>query len=166
MPAPPEGGLVPTYEYACTECGDQSEVVQKFSDDPLTVCGLCGGRLRKVFSPVGIVFKGAGFYRTDSRAAAKEPAEAGAGQKANGSEAATKTSGDSKSGETQAAGAKGGASGNGSSPGSGSGSGSGASSGSGSTSGSGSSGGSSSGGSSSGSGGSSSGGRSSSTKVA
>lgn len=61
---------MPTYQYACTECGDQSEVVQRFSDDPLTVCGTCGGRLRKVFSPVGIVFKGSGFYRTDSRAGA------------------------------------------------------------------------------------------------
>jgi putative FmdB family regulatory protein len=58
---------VPTYEYACTECGDRLEVVQRFSDDPLTVCEACGGRLRKVFSPVGIVFKGSGFYRTDSR---------------------------------------------------------------------------------------------------
>jgi putative FmdB family regulatory protein len=58
---------VPTYEYACTECGDRLEVVQRFSDDPLSVCGVCGGRLRKVFSPVGIVFKGSGFYRTDSR---------------------------------------------------------------------------------------------------
>ena len=61
---------MPTYQYACTECGDQTEIVQRFSDDPLTVCGACGGRLRKVFSPVGIVFKGSGFYRTDSRAGA------------------------------------------------------------------------------------------------
>jgi putative FmdB family regulatory protein len=58
---------VPTYQYTCTECGSQLEAVQKFSDDPLTVCDNCGGRLRKVFSPVGIVFKGSGFYRTDSR---------------------------------------------------------------------------------------------------
>jgi putative FmdB family regulatory protein len=58
---------VPTYLYACTDCGDRSEVVQKFTDDPLTVCSACGGKLRKVFSPVGIVFKGSGFYRTDSR---------------------------------------------------------------------------------------------------
>jgi putative FmdB family regulatory protein len=58
---------VPTYQYACTECGEQTEMVQKFSDAPLTVCPACGGRLRKVFSPVGIVFKGSGFYRTDSR---------------------------------------------------------------------------------------------------
>jgi putative FmdB family regulatory protein len=58
---------VPTYQYTCTECGEPVEVVQKFTDEPLTVCAVCGGRLRKVFSPVGIVFKGSGFYRTDSR---------------------------------------------------------------------------------------------------
>jgi len=58
---------VPTYQYTCTECGEPVEVVQKFTDEPLTVCTACGGRLRKVFSPVGIVFKGSGFYRTDSR---------------------------------------------------------------------------------------------------
>ena len=80
---------MPTYQYACTECGEQSEVIQKFSDDPLTVCSACGGRLRKVFSPVGIVFKGSGFYRTDSRASAN-------GSKQNGSGGAAETSGDSK----------------------------------------------------------------------
>jgi putative FmdB family regulatory protein len=58
---------VPTYQYRCQECGEDLEVVQKFSDDPLTVCPACQGSLRKVFSPVGIVFKGSGFYRTDSR---------------------------------------------------------------------------------------------------
>jgi putative FmdB family regulatory protein len=58
---------VPTYQYTCTECGEPVEAVQKFTDAPLTVCSACGGRLRKVFSPVGIVFKGSGFYRTDSR---------------------------------------------------------------------------------------------------
>ena len=58
---------MPTYQYVCTECGGQLEAVQKFTDDPLTVHDACGGRLRKVFSPVGIVFKGSGFYRTDSR---------------------------------------------------------------------------------------------------
>jgi putative FmdB family regulatory protein len=73
---------VPTYQYACTECGEQIEMVQKFSDDPLTVCPVCGGRLRKVFSPVGIVFKGSGFYRTDSRAG--NGALAGAKDKQNG----------------------------------------------------------------------------------
>jgi len=58
---------VPTYQYACTACSEQLEVVQKFTDDPLTECPSCKGRLRKVFSPVGIVFKGSGFYRTDNR---------------------------------------------------------------------------------------------------
>ena len=67
---------MPTYEYACTECGDRTEVVQSISDAPLTTCTVCGGRLRKVFSPVGIVFKGSGFYRTDSRG---KPAKADAG---------------------------------------------------------------------------------------
>ena len=58
---------MPTYQYACTECGEHLEVVQKFSDEPLTVCPACQGRLRKVFSAVGVVFKGSGFYKTDSR---------------------------------------------------------------------------------------------------
>ena len=58
---------MPTYQYTCTDCGEPVEAVQKFTDEPLTVCAACGGRLRKVFSPVGIVFKGSGFYRTDSR---------------------------------------------------------------------------------------------------
>jgi len=67
---------VPTYQYTCTECGEPLEAVQKFTDAPLTVCPACGGRLRKVFSAVGIVFKGSGFYRTDSRngSRAAEPA--------------------------------------------------------------------------------------------
>jgi putative FmdB family regulatory protein len=58
---------VPTYQYACTACDERLEVVQKFTDDSLTTCEECGGPLRKVYSPVGIVFKGSGFYRTDSR---------------------------------------------------------------------------------------------------
>jgi putative FmdB family regulatory protein len=73
---------MPTYEYACTECGARTEVVQSISDPPLTTCTVCGGPLRKVFSPVGIVFKGSGFYRTDSRG---KPAKAdgAAGDKAD-----------------------------------------------------------------------------------
>jgi putative FmdB family regulatory protein len=67
---------VPTYQYTCTDCGEPIEVVQKFTDDPLSVCAACGGRLRKVFSPVGIVFKGSGFYRTDSRNGSSSPAAA------------------------------------------------------------------------------------------
>jgi putative FmdB family regulatory protein len=58
---------VPTYQYACTECGEQLEAVQSFSDPALTECPACRGRLRKVFNSVGIVFKGSGFYRNDSR---------------------------------------------------------------------------------------------------
>ena len=85
-----EGGSVPTYQYTCTECGEPLEAVQKFSDDPLTVCPACGGRLRKVFSAVGIVFKGSGFYRNDSR---KAEVSAGAAAKANGSESASGDSG-------------------------------------------------------------------------
>jgi putative FmdB family regulatory protein len=61
---------VPTYQYACTDCDHRFDAVQSFSDPSLTVCPECGGKLRKVFSSVGIVFKGSGFYRTDSRASA------------------------------------------------------------------------------------------------
>ena len=60
---------MPTYQYRCTECGRDLEVVQKFSDASLTECPTCAGQLRKVFNAVGVVFKGSGFYRTDSRAA-------------------------------------------------------------------------------------------------
>jgi len=63
---------VPTYQYACTACGEQLEAVQAFTDAPLTDCPACGGRLRKVFSAVGVVFKGSGFYKTDSRSASKD----------------------------------------------------------------------------------------------
>ena len=58
---------MPTYQYACTACGHDLEAVQSFSDDPLTECPECGGALRKVFGNVGVVFKGSGFYRNDSR---------------------------------------------------------------------------------------------------
>ena len=66
---------MPVYQYACTECGEQLEARQSFTDESLTVCPSCGGRLRKVLSAVGVVFKGSGFYRTDSR---KEVAAASA----------------------------------------------------------------------------------------
>ena len=58
---------MPTYEYRCKECGEELEVVQAFTDDPLTECPACGGPLRKVFGNIGITFKGSGFYKTDSR---------------------------------------------------------------------------------------------------
>jgi putative FmdB family regulatory protein len=63
---------MPTYEYACTSCGEHVEVVQSFRDDPLTTCPACGGALRKVFGSIGVVFKGSGFYKTDSRTSAKK----------------------------------------------------------------------------------------------
>jgi putative FmdB family regulatory protein len=63
--------FVPTYSYACTECGNRFDAVQAFSDAALTTCPECSGRLRKLFGNVGVVFKGSGFYRTDSREPAK-----------------------------------------------------------------------------------------------
>lgn len=76
---------MPTYQYACTSCGHRLEVVQSFSDAALTECPVCSGALRKVFSPVGVVFKGSGFYRTDSRATAKSPAADGKDASKDGS---------------------------------------------------------------------------------
>jgi putative FmdB family regulatory protein len=61
---------MPTYEYACSTCGEHLEVVQSFKDEPLSTCPACQGPLRKVFSPIGVVFKGSGFYKTDSRTSA------------------------------------------------------------------------------------------------
>lgn len=58
---------MPTYEYVCRDCTEHLEVVQSFRDDPLATCGKCGGTLRKVFTPAGIIFKGSGFYSTDNR---------------------------------------------------------------------------------------------------
>jgi putative FmdB family regulatory protein len=125
---------VPTYQYTCKECGEQVEVVQKFTDDPMTVCPACGGVLRKVFSPVGIVFKGSGFYRTDSRkgssgdipaakdaAKDKEPSGAGAADSKSG---ASKDSGSSGSGSSDSSSSSGSGSGSSGSGSSGSGSGS------------------------------------------
>lgn len=88
---------MPTYQYACTSCGHQLEAVQSFADEPLTECPACEGKLRKIFSSVGIVFKGSGFYRTDSRNTPSESGGKESGGKesgANGS-AAKKEGGDS-----------------------------------------------------------------------
>jgi putative FmdB family regulatory protein len=94
---------VPTYQYACTDCGDRTEVVQKFTDDSLSVCATCGGRLRKVFSPVGIVFKGSGFYRTDSRAGSATDGKPAMEKAVNGSPAAGDSGAAAKSGSGAAA---------------------------------------------------------------
>jgi putative FmdB family regulatory protein len=72
---------VPTYEYRCKDCGNDLEVVQAFTDDALTMCEVCGGRLRKLFGNVGIAFKGSGFYKNDSRG--KSTSTAANGDKAS-----------------------------------------------------------------------------------
>ena len=72
---------MPTYEYACRNCGSHLEVVQSFSDDPLTECPHCGGALRKVFGSIGITFKGSGFYKTDSRSGSSATKPSGDGTK-------------------------------------------------------------------------------------
>jgi putative FmdB family regulatory protein len=102
-----EGGDVPTYQYACTECGDRTEVVQRFSDDPLTVCTACGGNLRKVFSPVGIVFKGSGFYRTDSRSSSTVPAAKDAATAGSNGSSSDSSAGGSESGKNGSSGSSG-----------------------------------------------------------
>ncbi len=80
---------MPTYAYRCTECGYAFDAVQAFTDDALTVCPNCGGKLRKVFSPVGVTFNGSGFYRTDSRKGTGPSGSGGGGSESSG------TSGDS-----------------------------------------------------------------------
>ena len=76
---------MPTYQYVCTECGHAFDQVQKFSDDALTHCPVCDGRLRKVFNAVGVVFKGSGFYRTDSRSTSTSGAASGSSTSTSGS---------------------------------------------------------------------------------
>ncbi|MER5197004.1 FmdB family zinc ribbon protein [Streptomyces sp. NPDC002755] len=91
---------MPTYQYQCTECGEGLEAVQKFTDDALTECPNCGGRLKKVFSAVGIVFKGSGFYRNDSRGSSSSSSPASSSKSATSgsdSKPSTSSSSDSKS---------------------------------------------------------------------
>ena len=106
---------MPTYQYQCTECGNGLEAVQKFTDEALTVCPQCEGRLRKVFSAVGVVFKGSGFYRTDSRSSSSSSVGSAAasggksGGESSGSGASTaaaassSSSGSAKSGSSASA---------------------------------------------------------------
>ncbi len=75
---------MPTYQYACTECAHAFEQQQKFTDDTLTVCPRCQGRLRKLFNAVGVVFKGSGFYRTDSRATSSAASDSSSGDSSSG----------------------------------------------------------------------------------
>ena len=96
---------MPTYQYACTECDHRFDAVQSFSDPSLTECPECGGKLRKVFSSVGIVFKGSGFYRTDSRSGAGSTvAKAESGSEGSGSTSTeTKTEKKADKADTKAA---------------------------------------------------------------
>jgi putative FmdB family regulatory protein len=106
---------MPTYEYACTRCGQHVEVFQRLSEPPLETCAACGGPLRKVFHPAGIVFKGSGFYATDSRSKPKGKSETGDGGKDGGKkDAATNAAASSSS----ASGSEGGGSGSGADSGS------------------------------------------------
>ncbi len=88
---------MPTYQYVCTECGEPLEVVQKFSDDPLTECPACSGRLRKVFSAAGIIFKGSGFYRTDNRSSGKSSAGSSSSNRSSGAGSSSSKSASSSS---------------------------------------------------------------------
>ena len=92
---------MPIYEYACTNCGERTEAKQSFTDPPLEECPHCGGMLRKLFSPVGIVFKGTGFYATDARKTTSKDSEAKSDKKAGSS---TKKSDAKSSGDKTATG--------------------------------------------------------------
>ena len=94
---------MPTYEYECTVCGQHIEVFQRFSEDALTTCGVCGGKLRKVFYPAGIVFKGSGFYATDSRSKSSS-----GGSSKRDSDGGSSSSSGSSSGSEGGSGSKGG----------------------------------------------------------
>jgi putative FmdB family regulatory protein len=85
---------VPTYSYACTECGHRFDAVQAFTDDALDVCPKCSGRLRKLFGSVGVVFKGSGFYRTDSRAGSISSSPNGEKKSGTSTESSSDTSTD------------------------------------------------------------------------
>ncbi|MFH9730537.1 FmdB family zinc ribbon protein [Streptomyces sp. NPDC017260] len=90
---------MPTYQYQCTECGEGLEAVQKFTDDALTECPNCQGRLKKVFSAVGIVFKGSGFYRNDSRgsSSSSSPAKSSSSASTSSSSSSSDSGGSSSS---------------------------------------------------------------------
>lgn len=95
---------MPTYSYRCTECGNAFDIVQSFSDDALTVCPECGGPLRKIYNAVGVVFKGSGFYRTDSRgtsgsaSSSSSSTAASSASSSSGSSSSSTSSSDSGSG--------------------------------------------------------------------
>ena len=92
---------MPTYSYACTQCDNRFDAVQAFTDDALTTCEKCSGKLRKLFGSVGVVFKGSGFYRTDSRESAKSAAKSSASSsESTGSSSSEKSSSTSSDGSS------------------------------------------------------------------
>ena len=91
---------MPTHQYTCTECGEPLEVVQSFSDDALTECPSCGGKLRKLYNAVGIVFKGSGFYRTDSRSGSSSSVTPASSDSGSGGSSSSGTGGSSTQGGT------------------------------------------------------------------
>ncbi|MEU5238707.1 FmdB family zinc ribbon protein [Streptomyces lydicus] len=92
---------MPTYQYQCTACGEGLEAVQKFTDDALTECPTCQGRLKKVFSAVGIVFKGSGFYRNDSRGSSSSSSPAKSSTTSGGSSSSDSAGSSSSSSDTK-----------------------------------------------------------------
>ncbi|MBT1193651.1 FmdB family zinc ribbon protein [Rhodococcoides kroppenstedtii] len=100
---------MPTYSYACTECDNRFDIVQSFSDDSLTVCPQCSGKLRKLFNTVGIVFKGSGFYRNDSRGSSSSSESAGSDSSSSkeSSSSSDKSSGSSTSSTSSSTGSTG-----------------------------------------------------------
>lgn len=93
---------MPTYSYQCTQCDDRFDIVQAFTDDALTTCERCSGRLRKLFNSVGVVFKGSGFYRTDSRESGKKTNGSSSAESGSGSSSTEKSSEKSGSGDKSA----------------------------------------------------------------
>jgi putative FmdB family regulatory protein len=92
---------VPTYSYACTECDNRFDAVQAFTEDALSTCPKCSGRLRKLFNSVGVVFKGSGFYRTDSRELAKSPVSSDSGSSSGSEKTGSEKTGSEKTGSAK-----------------------------------------------------------------
>jgi putative FmdB family regulatory protein len=99
--------IMPTYEYACTSCGQHVEIFQRLAEPPLETCVACGGHMRKVFFPAGIVFKGSGFYATDSRSKSTSSASSDSGSGSSGSDSSAGSGSGSKKTDTSKGGSSG-----------------------------------------------------------
>ncbi|MFE6255102.1 FmdB family zinc ribbon protein [Agromyces sp. NPDC057865] len=109
---------MPTYSYRCTECGNAFDIHQAFTDDALTVCDVCGGRLRKLFNTIGVTFNGSGFYRTDSRGEGGKGGAGGSGGSSGSDASSGGSSSSSSSGSSDSSSSSSSSSGGGSSSGS------------------------------------------------